>query len=130
MLVSDGMSTVILTVGPGQSLRDVARLMAERNVGAAVVIDPDASGPGIITERDVIRALADAEDMGVETVADHLTERVVYAAPDWSLERAADEMIKGNFRHLIVIDGGDCTGILSMRDIVNCWVGDGATCDI
>ena len=54
MQVRDGMSKVVLTVGPGHTLREAARLMAERRVGAAVVLDPDAPGPGIITERDVL----------------------------------------------------------------------------
>src|SRR6266496_2312359 len=52
MHVRDGMSTVVLTVGPGHTLRQAATLMAERKVGAAVVVDPEAAGPGIITERD------------------------------------------------------------------------------
>ena len=54
MQVRDGMSSVVLTVGPGHTLREAARLMAERNVGAAVVMDPDGPGPGIITERDIL----------------------------------------------------------------------------
>ena len=130
MRVSEGMSKVVLTVAPGQSLLDAARLMTERNVGAAVVIDPDAPGPGILTERDVIRALAKDACAGAESVGDHATERATYASPDWSLERAADEMVKGGFRHLIVVDGSTVAGVLSMRDIVTCWVGDGASCEI
>ena len=54
MQVREGMSTVVLTVGPGHTLRQAAAQMAERGVGAAVVIDPDGMGPGIITERDVL----------------------------------------------------------------------------
>ena len=54
MQVRDGMSPMVLTIGPGHTLRDAARLMSERHVGAAVVIDPDAGGPGILTERDVL----------------------------------------------------------------------------
>jgi CBS domain-containing protein len=55
---------------------------------------------------------------------------VVYAAPDWSLEQAAAEMVRGNFRHLIVCEGPDVVGILSVRDVVRCWTDDGATCDV
>jgi CBS domain-containing protein len=124
------MSKVVLTVGPGQSMLEAARLMAERNVGAAVVIDPDAPGPGIITERDVIRAAATCDDLARERVADHAAERAVYASPDWSLERAADEMVRGRFRHLVVVDGAEVAGVLSMRDIVSCWVTDGASCEV
>lgn len=127
MLVSEGMSKVVLTVGPGQPLRDVAKQMTERGVGAAVVMDPDAPGPGIVTERDVLRAYAADRITGEEPVSQHSTERVVFAAPDWSLEHAADEMVRGGFRHLVVIEAGEIIGILSMRDIVSSWVQDGAT---
>ncbi|MGH2907463.1 MAG: CBS domain-containing protein [Solirubrobacterales bacterium] len=124
------MSTVVLTVGPTQALREVAKSMMERSVGAAVVVDPDAPGPGIVTERDILRAYAADRTTGDEPVSEHSTERAVFAAPDWSLERAADEMVRGNFRHLIVVDGGQIVGILSMRDIVSSWARDGATSEM
>jgi CBS domain-containing protein len=92
MQVRDGMSTVVLTIGPQHTLRDAARLMSERNVGAAVVIDPDSPGIGIFTERDL--------------------------------------MVRGGFRHLIVTEGGDIAGVLSVRDVVRCWTDDGAICDV
>jgi len=85
MRVRDGMSKVVLTVGPGHTLRDAARLMATRRVGAAVVIDPDSPGPGIITERDLLQALGEGQDADSERVAEHLTSDIVFAAPDWSL---------------------------------------------
>lgn len=124
------MSRLVLTVGPGQPLRDVAKLMTERGVGAAVVVDPDAPGQGIVTERDILRAYAADRITGDEPVSDHSTERAVFAAPDWSLEQAAEEMVRGNFRHLIVVDGAQVVGILSMRDIVSSWVQDGATSEV
>ena len=124
------MSKLVLTVGPGHTLREAARLMAQRGVGAAVVLDPEAPGPGIITERDVLRSIGAGEDPDVERVGDHLTTDLVYAAPDWSLEAAAGEMVKGGFRHLVVTDGGDITGVLSVRDVVRVWTQDGASCDV
>jgi CBS domain-containing protein len=130
MQVHEGMSPMVLTVGPGHSLRAVARLMSERRVGAAVVIDPDGHGPGIITERDILMAIGEDQDPDGELVAEHLTRDVVYAAPDWSLEEAAAAMVRGGFRHLIVLDGGETVGILSVRDIVRCWTGDGAFCPV
>jgi len=126
MQVKDGMSSVVLTVGPGHSLREAARLMADRKVGAAVVMDPDSVGPGIITERDVLQSVAAGQDLDSEQVGDHLTGDAILASPDWSLERAAEAMIDGGFRHLLVMDGGDLTGVLSMRDIVRCWAGQRA----
>jgi CBS domain-containing protein len=116
--VHEGMSSSVLTVGPSHKLREVARLMSERKVGAAVVMDPDAAGPGIITERDILVSLAAGQDPDEEQVGEHLTREVVYAAPDWSLEDAAAAMVHGGFRHLIVLEQGEAVGILSVRDIV------------
>jgi CBS domain-containing protein len=130
MQVREGMSSLVLTVNPGHSLREAACLMADRSVGAAVVIDPEQPGPGIITERDVLQAVAAGKDPGSVKVGDHLSSDLTFAAPDWSLERAAETMVRGGFRHLVVVDGGEMTGILSMRDIVRCWVRDGATSEL
>jgi CBS domain-containing protein len=130
MRVRDGMSKVVLTVGPGHTLREAARLMAERRVGAAVVMDPDSPGPGIITERDLLEAMGRSQDIDAERVAEHLTSDIVFAAPDWSLEEAAVAMVRGGFRHLVVTDGGEVAGLLSMRDIVRCWTEDGAICEV
>jgi CBS domain-containing protein len=130
MQVRDGMTEVVLTVGPSHTLRDAAAAMCRRHVGAAVVVDPEAQGPGVITERDLLASVASGEDPDREVVAAHLTANVTFAAPDWSLERAAAAMIRGGFRHLIVVDGNELAGILSMRDIVRCWTGDGASCEL
>jgi CBS domain-containing protein len=130
MLVRDGMSNTVLTVNPGHSLREAACLMAERRVGAAVVIDAEQPGPGIVTERDVLQSIAAGDDPATERVSDHLSADLTFATPDWSLERAAEAMVRGGFRHLVVVDGGEMAGILSMRDIVRCWVADGATSEL
>ena len=130
MHVREGMSTLVLTVGPGHTLRQAAAQMAERGVGAAVVIDPDGMGPGIITERDVLISIAKGQDPDTEKVAEHLTSELVFAAPDWSLEQAAVAMVRGGFRHLGVMDGGETAGILSVRDVVRCWTDDGASCEL
>ena len=130
MQVREGMSELVLTVGPGHSLRDAARLMTERKVGAAVVIDPDAPGPGIITERDILDSVGAGQDPDSELVADHLTGNLVFAAPDWSLEDAAAAMIRGGFRHLVVIEDAEIAGLLSMRDVVRCWTQEGATSEM
>jgi CBS domain-containing protein len=127
MQVSAGMSSMVVTVRPGLTLHDAASAMSERKVGAAVVIDPEQPGPGIITERDVLHSVGKGEDPNTERVSDHLSAEITFAAPDWSLERAAEAMVRGGFRHLVVVDGGELVGVLSMRDIVRCWVEDGAT---
>jgi CBS domain-containing protein len=122
MRVSDGMSALVLVIGPGHTLRQAAGLMAARGCGAAVVLDAaDGAGYGILTERDLLLALAAGKDPDVEIAADHLTRDLVFADPDWSLDTAADAMLRGGFRHLIVTEGGNVAGVLSMRDVVRCW---------
>jgi CBS domain-containing protein len=130
MRVQEGMSDVVLTIGPGHTLRDAAAVMARRHVGAAVVVDPEEPGPGVITERDILLSVGAGEDPDTERVAGHLTSNLTFASPDWSLEEAAAAMVRGGFRHLVVVDRGELVGILSMRDIVRCWTQDGATSEV
>jgi signal-transduction protein with cAMP-binding, CBS, and nucleotidyltransferase domain len=130
MQVRDGMSEVSVTVGPSHTLRQAATAMVDRNVGAALVIDDDAPTPGIVTERDLLLSIGAGEDPDVEPVAGHMTESVICASPDWSLEHAAAEMSRRSVRHLVVFDGGTVVGILSMRDIVRVWTSEGATSEM
>ena len=121
MKVRDGMSTVVLSVGPAHTLREAARLMSGQRVGAAVVVDASQPTFGILTERDILDSVGAGQNPDAEIVANHRTADVVFATPDWTLEQAAAAMSAGNFRHLVVIDGHDVAGLLSMRDIVRCW---------
>ena len=130
MRVREGMSEEILTIGPGHTLRQAAQQMARRRIGSAIVVDPEAPGPTILTERDILLAVGRGLDVDGEHVADHLTADLVFADPEWSLEQAAETMTRGGFRHLIVIDGGEVVGMVSMRDIVRCWTQHGATSEV
>ncbi|MBU6531634.1 cyclic nucleotide-binding/CBS domain-containing protein [Streptomyces sp. NPDC057245] len=121
MLVHEVMSTVVLTIGPAHTLRQAAALMSARHVGAAVVYDPDADGIGILTERDVLVSVGRGQDPDTEHAHAHTTTDVVFAAPVWTVEEAAGAMVHGGFRHLIVLDGGEPVGIVSVRDIIRCW---------
>ena len=116
--VSDAMSSVSAIVGPEHTLSQAARRMVQRGTGAAVVLDGSLPGPGVITERDLLRAIADGRDPDVELVEDHMSGHVVTAWPDWPLSRAASVMIKHGIRHVLVFDGSDLAGVLSMRDLV------------
>jgi signal-transduction protein with cAMP-binding, CBS, and nucleotidyltransferase domain len=127
MQVRDGMSEVSLTVGPSHTLREAAAMMVSHGTGAALVSDAELPTPGIVTERDLLISVGAGEDPDVELVSDHMSERVIAAAPDWSLERAAAEMSRRGVRHLVVFEEGDAVGVLSMRDIVRVWTSDGAT---
>jgi CBS domain-containing protein len=119
--VRDGMSTEVLVIGPHHTLREASKMMARRNVGAAVVRDPELDGVGILTERDVLLAIGAGQDPDTERAEQHLTTDLVIAHPDWTLEQAAEAMVRGRFRHLVVLEGSDVAGILSVRDIVRCW---------
>jgi CBS domain-containing protein len=77
-----------------------------------------------------MNVVAEGKDPGTERVGDHLTSDIVFAAPDWSLEEAAVAMVRGGFRHLIVLEGPEIVGILSVRDIVRVWTDDGSICDV
>lgn len=121
MHVRDAMSKPILAVGPLHTLRQAAQLMAARRVGSAVVVDPEGEGIGILTERDVLNAVGRGLDPDVERTSSHITWDVVYAGPDWTLEEAAAAMVRGGFRHLVVIEDDDVLGVLSVRDILRAW---------
>ncbi|MDQ1485510.1 MAG: hypothetical protein QOJ62_1203 [Actinomycetota bacterium] len=121
MRVKDGMNPDVLTIGPSHTLREASRLMAKRHVGAAVVVDAETSGLGILTERDVLESVGADQNPDTELVSDHLTKDLVFAAPEWEMGEAAAAMIRGGFRHLVVLSGNDVVGILAMRDIVRSW---------
>lgn len=121
MIVSDAMTTDVVTIGPGHSIRAASKLMADHNIGSVVVHDPDGSGPGILTERDVVRAVAAGLDPETSVAADHITTDSAYGSPTWSLDEATEAMRRGGFRHLVVVAGSDVLGIISMRDVVRAW---------
>ena len=121
MLVRDVMTSAVLTVGPTHTVRQVAQAMRTRHVGAVVVHDPDADGPGILTERDVLECVAAGQDPDTELAADHLTPEAVVGTPDWDLDRAAAAMVGGGFRHLVICADDEVVGVLSVRDIVKAW---------
>lgn len=121
MKVADGMSERVLMIGPAHTLREAARMMAARNVGAAVVVNPEHSGVGILTERDILNSVAAGESPDTETAGQHCTQDLVFASREWTLEDAAAAMVRGGFRHLVVVEGHEVIGLLSMRDIVRVW---------
>ena len=121
MKVRDGMTALVLTIGPAHTLREAARLMSARRVGAAVVTDDQQAGVGILTERDILDSIGAGQDPDAELAAGHRTVDVVFASPEWTLQQAAETMVRSGFRHLVVVEGHDVEGLLSMRDIVRCW---------
>ncbi|HEY7076279.1 MAG TPA: CBS domain-containing protein [Solirubrobacteraceae bacterium] len=118
------MSRDLLTVEPGQPVVEVARRMADRNVGAVLVLKAGRLA-GIMTERDIMRALARGLSDDT-TVGDCMTAHPDTIAPDDTIEHAAVLMIHGGYRHLPVVDGDEVVGVLSIRDLVQVVVEDSA----
>jgi len=116
--VSDAMSPLNAIVGPEHTLRQAAMRMVQHNTGAAVVLDGSIPGPAVITERDLLRAIADGRDPDQELVESHMTSALVTAGPDWPLVQAGSLMVRHGVRHVLVIEGTELVGILSMRDVV------------
>ena len=128
MRVRDAMTADVLVVSPNHSVAEAARLMIGRHAGAAVVVDDELPGPGIVTERDIMRAIADGRDAVTSTVREVMTFEARCATTTWDLDTAAAEMVRNNFRHLLVVnEQGDLAGIVSMRDIVRARLGNAAT---
>ena len=121
MIVSDAMTTQVVTIGPSHTLRDASGVMSERGIGSVVVHDPEAAGPGILTERDIVRAVAAGVDLDSAVAAEFLTADSAYGSPAWSLDEATEAMKRGGFRHLVVVEGSAVVGIISMRDVVRAW---------
>ena len=118
------MSRDLLTVEAGLPVVAVARRMVDRNVGAVLVLE-DGRLAGIMTERDLMRAVA--RGLGDDVVVGEcMTADPETIAPDDTIEHAAVLMIHGGFRHLPVVDGDDVVGVLSIRDLVQVVVEDSA----
>jgi CBS domain-containing protein len=124
MNIQDVMNTDLLTVAPQSTLREAAQRMSGRNAGAAILIDAAiGSYLGIITERDLLNAIAAGHDPDVHRVSESATSDIVTVTADASLEQAAEKMIEGGFRHLVVVTNGDAIGIVSMRDLMSALSG-------
>jgi CBS domain-containing protein len=122
--VRSHMSRDLLTVAPADTITEVAQRMVERNIGAVLVLD-DGRLVGIMTERDLMRAVA--RGLRAEAVvADHMTRDPDTIEPGDTVEHAAVLMIHGGFRHLPVTDGDELIGILSIRDLVQVALEDSA----
>jgi CBS domain-containing protein len=106
----------LVTVGPAHTLAQAAKLMNAKRVGSAIVLTEES--PGILSERDVLRAVADGADPNVATVGDYMTWNAIVATSEWDTMEAARIMLERGFRHLVVIDGASEVGILSIRDLM------------
>ena len=109
----------VITTSPDRSLRDIVTVLAERGIGAIVVTDGDRRVLGIVSERDLVRALAQRGSSALdEPVSNHMTTRVQTAVEDTAIPAAMEAMTNGRFRHLPVLDGGRLAGLVSIGDLV------------
>lgn len=121
--VSDVMGPVKVRVSPGDTLRSVAAALSAARTGLGIV---EVDGGGVITERDVLRAIADGTDLDAATAGDHMTASPVSVPGATPLDEACDLMISRNVRHLLVAEGGELVGVLNMRDVVGVLSGAAA----
>ena len=112
------MSPVRAVVGADTTLRQAAVTMCKYKTGAAMVIDQALPGPGIVTERDILRCLAEGGDPNEARVSDYMFSQVISAAPSWPIGKAADRMMRHHIRHVAVFEESTLVGIVSMRDII------------
>ena len=116
MQVQDVMTQPTVTEGRGDSLRAAAELMWRQQTGSLLIIE-DGRLAGIITERDVLRAMALGTDPDRSSVDEIMTAEVFTVPPDMLLQEAARQMAARWIRHLPVVQGGRVLGVVSMRDV-------------
>jgi len=116
MKVSEIMSKLLTIVEPEVTLGEAATLMGERHVGSVVVCE-DNRLIGILTERDIVRALSREHDAPQRPVVEWMTKDPTTTGPDTDVKEALRTMVDGGFRHLPVVDGPNVVGMISIRDV-------------
>lgn len=109
----------VVTVPPHRTLEETTRLLAEHRIGTVVVTSADGQLLGILSERDIVKAVA-AEGSGALThaVSQHMTKRVEVARRDELVDSIMERMTRGRFRHMPVVENGRLVGIVSIGDVV------------
>ena len=108
----------VVTIGPEDSIRQALGRLAEHNIGALVVVDGQGGLAGIVSERDIVRALARSEAILVEPIASIMTRDVVVGTPQDDLVAVGNTMTEHHIRHLPVFEGGRLVGMISIGDVV------------
>ena len=106
-----------VTVGKSDSLEDAARLLIEEDIGALVVFEPRGIA-GVISERDIVRAIVDECDLDRTEVCEYMTQAPIVTEEDAAIGDAIAKMNGSGVRHVVVVSDGDATGVISMRDVV------------
>lgn len=109
----------VATARPETTLKEIAIQLAQKGIGAIVVVDNRDEVVGIISERDLVRAVATGENEVLDSpVSEGMTRDVVTCGEDRTIDELMEIMTKGRFRHVPVVEGGKLTGIVSIGDVV------------
>jgi CBS domain-containing protein len=118
VLIREVMTETVVTAPPERSVREIAEMMRERNVGSVVLIDQQRP-VGFLTDRDLtVSVLADGRDVG-DHAADHASSPVITASADMNVEEAAELMVRHGVRRLVIVDDERLIGILTLDDIAS-----------
>lgn len=115
------MADTVVMVDPSTSVRRAAEVIVEASIGCIVVGEP-GNIEGVVSERDIARAVAEELDLDTTTVADIESTRLIWASADSSIGDVAEEMMQDYVRHVLVGDPGDVAGVVSMRDVIAAYV--------
>jgi CBS domain-containing protein len=109
----------VVTITSDATISEAARLLARRRIGAVVVRDRDGSVAGILSERDIVRAIADDSIAALgQAVSAHMTRSISTCSECDSVEDIMEQMTRGRFRHVPVVDNDQLAGIISIGDVV------------
>lgn len=117
----------VIGVGPSEDLGTVARTLVRHRLGAVIVRDEAANVLGIVSERDIVRALAEEDVLDGQTAADVMTRKLFTVSPDTPITRALEMMTDRRVRHLPVMESGQLRGIVSIGDLVKARIEDAVT---
>jgi CBS domain-containing protein len=112
----------VVTVRPDATVRELLALLAQHNIGAAVVSTDGSAVDGIVSERDIVRRLKDNEGALGDTVSQIMTSEVKTCEASSSLDDVRKTMTEGRFRHLPVCDEGRLVGVISIGDVVKAYI--------
>jgi CBS domain-containing protein len=118
VLIREVMTESVVTAQPERSVREIAELMRERNVGSVVLVDGERP-VGFVTDRDLtLSVIADARDLG-DHAADYASSPVITASAEQAVEEAAEMMVRHGVRRLVIVDEDRLTGIVTLDDIAS-----------
>jgi CBS domain-containing protein len=123
-IIIDAKGTDVVTIDPTATLATAAKLLAQRRIGALVVLGADRRIAGIISERDIVRAVSERASAALEEqVGQVMTRKVATCTCDESINSIMERMTSGKFRHVPVVEGGQLGGIISIGDVVKYRIG-------